>query len=281
MTPDTIVVGGGLFGQIIAKALAAEGHSVTILDAGLEGAGSKPAACLMKPSWFSSLGKEVYDPALFLLDDLYGVQNVDFELRPKLGTATVHWIPPRKILRPNLITHATVTGVGVRRVDYVGANGEVINAEPDLVVVAAGIWTQLLLSQCEQQAQKGVAFLLPNKRIDQPFIRPWAPYKQLVAFNRGDGLWVGDGTAIKAANWTEEREVKSRSRCIESLRLDEGHYGEEPEIQAIVGNRPYAKGHKPCLLEEVSSGLWVASGGAKNGTLAAGWAASEIVRRTS
>ena len=23
----------------------------------------------------------------------------------------------------------------------------------------------------------------------------WAPYKQIVAFNRGDGLWAGDGTS--------------------------------------------------------------------------------------
>ena len=38
---------------------------------------------------------------------------------------------------------------------------------------------------------------------------------------------------------------------------------------------------KPCLLEEIRPGLWVASGGAKNGMLAAGWAAHEICRRTS
>ena len=293
MSLDAVVVGAGLFGQIIAKALEAQGRSVMIIDSGHPEAGSKPAACLMKPSWFSGMGRDIYEPSLRLLDDLYGVQDVEFELRPKsigkIGSATVHWIPPAKILsRPSL--HGVVTRVYPGRVH---TPKETIEAP--LVVVAAGIWTEALLPQYKQVGQKGVAFLWPrcnggSKFIIEgqkgantftPFIRPWAPYRQMVGFDRGDGYWFSDGTAIKAENWTSEREEKSYERAKGAVDLF-GHgqrYKDTPTV--LLGIRPYAKGHKPCLLEEVEPGLWVASGGAKNGTVAAGHCAHVIREATS
>jgi hypothetical protein len=36
---------------------------------------------------------------------------------------------------------------------------------------------------------------------------------------------------------------------------------------------------KPCYLAEVRPQLWVATGGAKNGTLAAAWCAHELVQK--
>ena len=271
---DVVVIGAGLFGQIIAKALAADGRDVLILDDARPYAGSRPAACLMKPSWFSSLGKGVYEPSLRLLDALYGVQDVAFKAG-KLLNATVHWIPPAKILEGNPVTQAKVLGVKGKLVYYQDlVDGQVKEVVANTVVVAAGIWSEELLPGLQQQGQKGIAFLKPREWIDQPIITPWAPYRQLVAFNRGDGLWVSDGTAIKAANWTMEREVTAFERCQKHVGINLNG------SVALTGIRPYAKGHKPCLLKEVEPGLWVASGGAKNGTLAAGWCAHEIRRKS-
>lgn len=280
---DVVIVGGGLFGQIIGKAMEDQGRNVVILDAKMSGAGSKPAACLMKSSWFSGLGKEVYEPSLELLDRLYGVEDLQFALKPfkilgKVGTGTVHWIRPSKILVEKNITEATVVGIAGSTVHYVIPGDKTVREIIGrLVVVAAGVWTERLLGErgYVQQAQKGMAFLYPHRKIKEPFIRPWAPYRQLVAFNRGDGLWVSDGTAIKAENWTKDRETAALQRCKDHI----GPGDREPIM--LTGLRPYAKGHKPCLLEMVQPGLWVASGGAKNGTLAAGWCAHELTRRTS
>ena len=271
---DAIVVGAGLFGSIITAKLRSEGREVMLLDGEAGFAGSGPAACLMKPSWFSSLGKDVYEPALRVLDDLYVVEEVEFQLRAAKGLnvkrGSVNWVPHAKILEPGRYKRAWITRVAPGRV-----HTQRECYEAPLVVVAAGIWTEELLPQFKQQAQKGIAFLYRNSSIALPFIQPWAPYKQLVAFNRGDGLWVGDGTAIKAENWTTEREEHSLQRCRDAVG---NRMNEEPEM--LIGIRPYAKGHKPCLLEEVQPGLWVASGGAKNGTLAAGYCAYVISRST-
>lgn len=273
MSLDAIVIGAGLFGQIIAKALRADGRDVMLVDACYPMAGSRPAACLMKPSWFSSLGKDVYEPSLQLLDDLYGVQDVVFETRPKLAKVTVHWIPPTKILIHKYIQDEVVsinhTMVQLKMRGWF---------EAPLIVVAAGIWTEQLLPQYKQIGQQGVAFLWKNRELGRPFIQPWAPYRQMVGFDRGDGYWFSDGTAIKQENWTSEREHASWNRAVGATGCEEGF---ADRAEAIMGIRPYAKGHKPCLLEEVRPGLWVASGGAKNGTLAAGYCAHIIREQTS
>lgn len=275
MSNRAVIVGAGLFGHIIRDALARAGWNALILDNAEPEAGSRPAACLMKPSWFSSMGRDKYEPSLRLLDELYGVQDIRFKLQPmrsggRLGSATVHWCDPASVLHNRNTQEATVTQVRPSVVWL--SSGEFVHC--DLVVVAAGIWTERLVPSVKQVGQKGVAFLWPEAKVKEPFIWPYAPYRQLVAFNRGDGLWSSDGTAIKVQNWTLERETTSLGRCAGAVGLTTGP-------RALTGVRPYAKGHKPCLLEEVEPGLWVASGGAKNGTIAAGWCAHEIVRRTS
>jgi glycine/D-amino acid oxidase-like deaminating enzyme len=263
---DAIIIGGGLFGQIIAAALRSQGATPLVIDNQMPDAGSKPAACLMKPSWFSSLGKSVYEPALKLLSGLYTVETVEFRTRP-LGLETAaYWINPAHILVPGALNETVVNIYPGGVLTLEGNTYETHN-----VIVAAGIWTSRLLTDYQQLPQKGAAFLWPGEKREN-FISVWAPYRQLVGFDRRDGYWVGDGTAIRAANWTQERQNVSQDRCSKAADLP------APPI-TMTGIRPYAPGHKPCLLEEIEPGLWVASGGAKNGTLAAGWAANEIMWR--
>lgn len=282
MDYDAIVIGAGIFGQVVAQALRVEGRSVCIIDAALPNAGSGPAACLMARSWYSGLGKKVYDPALELLDRLYGVQEIEFEVgRAGLAVRTnVKWVEPKRILDNTLVTHGHVMKISGNRVDYYDTyhDARLCTSEAPLIVVAAGIWTERLLPEYRQQGKMGVAFLYPRAKISHPFIRLWAPYKQIVGFNRGDGAWASDGTAILQKNWDFSRVQQCLYRCAEAAGMD-NPCDERTEI--LLGTRPYAPGHKPCLLEEVRPGLWVASGGAKNGTIAAGWCAHRIVEATS
>lgn len=288
---DTIIIGGGLFGQIIAAELRAQGQTVRVIDNREPMAGSRPAACLMKPSWFSALGKEVYEPSLALLDRLYGVRDLPFDVTVgktgKLAEATVHWCDPAKILA-GPTEHWSVTRIGEKmdggRFVEVSGPGPARSLERVFarnIVVAAGIWTERLLPQVAQQGQRGMALLFPELHPERGRIKVWAPYRQLVGFDRGDGLWVGDGTAIKAENWDDERtrQVYDRERQFGDRVMGTRGLAPNDGARLLHGIRPYAKGHKPCLLQEVEPGLWAASGGAKNGTLAAGWAAHEIARR--
>lgn len=280
---DVVVVGAGLFGSIIAQRLRTRGRSVVVVDSQEQSAGSYPAACLMKPGWYSGLGKEVHEPALALLDELYGVQDIQFKIGP--AHTTVHWVPPSQILLDPDNT-ARVTRI-IRRGDewdvivQAASLSAIIRART--VVVAAGMWTPNLVPvEGGLKGQAGVAFLWPSDVMAgiEPFIQVWAPYKQLVAFDRGDGTWVGDGSAIIPANWTTARENQSYDRCSRAVgRLGLGDR-ERGVVRTLYGVRPYTK-FKPCYLREHEPGLWVATGGAKNGTIAAAWCAHEIERRTA
>ena len=275
MMLDAIIVGAGLFGQVIAAAMRKQGREVLVLDSAKKEAGSKPAACIMRPGWYKSLGDDVSQTGMELLDSIYGIKGISFEFRGKKVTQpnTVYWIPPKKILSGK----KTKTEVlGVQKGGVMVEDG-LIPAR--LVVVAAGIWTEKLLPQYKQRGQKGVALLWRNEKIEQPFIQPYAPYKQLMVFNRGDGLWAGDGTAIMTEHWTEARVEAMKNRAWEHI----GGKAREIEPSILLGVRPYPgkKYPNPCIVEEVEPGLWVATGGAKNGTILAGYAAHRILEATS
>lgn len=267
---EFVIIGAGLFGSIITRALRYSGLDVLLIDDYRPEAGSHPAACLMKPGWFSSMGKAVYDPALETLDRLYDLRELSFKLGP--ASTSVFWVSPVDILSEE-VTQDAVKRVTPRGAAWHLACRSGAELEARTVIVAAGIWTQLLVPEVQQRGLAGVAFLYPNQNLETPFIRPWAPFKQIVGFNRGDGMWVSDGTSILRSNWSATYEEKSRERCTAAS-------GATGEPKVLFGIRPFHE-QKPCLLQEARPRLWVASGGAKNGTLAAAWCAHELTRRLS
>ncbi len=294
------VIGAGLFGSIIAHTLVAQGHSVVLFDDDKPGAGSKPAACLMKPSWFSNaMPKKESEAALALLDDLYGVEDIEFTLRPKVARATVHWVSPYKVLTPERsFTSLTRVNATVDRIVENGGGSWMVSGvmgdkrcsaqHVNKVIVAAGVWCNDILIQARGhhpeaihveglQGRAGSAFLWDKEQCvwEQPFIAPWAPFKQIVAFDRGDGFWTGDGQSILPKNWTPEHSRKSLERCRGQLNLIR-HVERQPV--ELHGIRPYVPNAKPCYLAEHAPNVWVCTGGAKNGTIAAAWAALELGR---
>lgn len=304
-----IVIGAGLFGSIIAKRLRAVGHEVTVFADQRPLMGSVPAACLMKPGWASKMSRKEFEDAINLLGVHYGVEKISFELRPTPARADVWWVDPAKVLRaPDRvlkIRHCFPTQPHQRRqpeLDRWAVSGIAPLADgtfptntldqkwwcqlADHVVSAQGFWSVKTdpALQGKLRAQGGWAFRWPGRKID-PFIQPWAPYKQLVGFNIGgfedsytrrDEAWVGDGSALLPESLTEERRLASLDRCARAAGLPPS------EATCLTGYRPYVKGlDRPAYVNTVEPGWHVVTGGAKNGTLGAAWAAREIEKRIS
>lgn len=283
---DTIVVGSGIFGSVIAAHLRAGGQRVLVIGDDRPDSGSRPAGCVMKPSWVSSLSKDEYHAACELLEALYGVRTIEFVLQPSRKIVYAEHVNPLSILR-GCTTHpdhveGLVTGIddkkGERaavawRVGDIGAVGVTMARR---VVVAAGIWTAELCPwmQTPVKAQYGWSFRGPP--VAEPVISLWAPYRQVVAFNMDDGRsWSGDGSSLKLESATDERMRKAEQHCAVGMKLDplKGQ-----QLHATRGARPYAATDgKPCLIERRGS-VWAVTGGAKNGTIAAAWAARELER---
>jgi glycine/D-amino acid oxidase-like deaminating enzyme len=279
---NAIVVGAGLFGQLIARGLRAAGHEVLVLDSRQPLAGSPPAACLINPAWVSTLGPGVLETGLGFLNQHFTPHTRELiQFGARQAKVTAHWYDPVQLLAGPVHEYnatALVTG-GNRRWGVQGEwigdpvlKDDVLGA--DLVVVAAGYWSQALVPWVDLglSGKIGAAWLYPT--VNQPgFIIPWAPYKQIVGFDRGDGYWVSDGTAIKPSNYTDGRREESFGRC----KLGMGRTGEDLPVKELVGIRPYTK-ELPCFCREVSPGLWVATGARKNGTLLGAWCADRIVK---
>lgn len=276
ITSDVLVIGGGLFGSIIARSFQKRGKRAIILDKMEPSWGSGPAACLIKPTWVSGLGKEVVDPAMAQLRSLYEVQTIDFQVGPV--KQPVWWVNPAEILRRGETVRDEVLAIDLEHEGYTRVVGVRDSYEAQQVILAAGVWTDRLLPEgcnpSKVEGRAGVAFLIPERKIEQPFISPWAPFKQIVAFNRGDGLWISDGTALKGDRISDERVEQCWARCLNAL--PEEFQAEDYVVETLHGIRPYTSKAKPCYLEYETPHFQVVTGGAKNGTLAAGWAAHKL-----
>lgn len=265
MQYDAIVIGGGLFGCITTRKLRSEGRSVLLIDKCHLIAGSKPAACLIKPGWLNGFGKpEVIEQGMVALDDLYGTKDLTFKIGP-LKT-NIHWVDPKQILSEEKIygdvVKVTLDGTVIL------STGETFTA--NTVIAATGIWANEILpmeAKIQNLSNKdGVAFTWQGK-VDPPEIMPWAPYRQLIKFNRADDeIWISDGTSnshllsnVPASMAIFER---MKNRCQKfSGRID------LPKI--VAGSRPYIKMDEKVYIKRVSNALWVINGGAKNGTFGA------------
>ena len=260
---DVIIVGAGLFGQVIARRLQEKGLRVEVLDAKRKGAGSIPAACLIRRGWLSSISDEEYKTGLNTLERMFRLQTIKFSLYGK--KEDVYWVPPPRILN-NPFSNCTID---IAESDRVYTDLGVLQAKH--VIVATGIWTQdLVPSAPEVVGKAGMAFIWHDTQIKKPFIKLWAPYKHLVAFNIApDKVWVGDGRTILDRNWKPHHTAESLKRCARAARLPSS------KAQGIFGIRPYVKTKRPYYLKK-HGGVWVATGGAKNGTLAAALCANEL-----
>ena len=135
-------------------------------------------------------------------------------------------------------------------------------------VVAAGLWTPELCPWVETWGRWGWAFRgLP---VVEPVISIWAPYKQVVALNMDDGMsWSGDGSALVEKSFRQPYRLSAARQRVERHVVR--------TTQTLSGVRPYAGlvDRDPCLIAPRGRVIAV-TGGAKNGTIAAAWAARRI-----
>lgn len=272
---DVIIIGNGLFGSIAATYARHRGHNVTVVSDMQPLAASKASGCVLAPSWLTSLAAGDVDLGMGLLRDLYDVQDVAFESRMGISFKAQRIDPDSIMVKPDVMAKVDT----VRNGSVVLANGDVLKG---LVYVAAGIWAGELVEMPKIRGLYGASVRF-QAHLPTPKINVYAPYKQSVGFqlNKKE-VWFGDGTALVQKTWEStadgridntvnrglhmlgEREVKVRKEA--GLRL-----------RVVVGARPYVEGHKAGYFDRVSPHTWVATGGAKNGTVLAAVHAARFI----
>lgn len=251
------IVGAGVMGTVIGHALLAHGHDVTWFDDAREGRATPASAGIVHPKWTGAFDRTELQAGLQLLRESWHTTMVPF-YQPKNGqTVKALCLSPTALIVPeDRLRRERVEKVGNR---YVMAHG---TTHVGITVVTAGAWCNELLHNLIPRVDPmaGTAFLVRGV-AKRPLIQEWAPYKQMMLFQQGpERVWLGDGTAIKAPNYTVEREQESLTRLRDWARL-------RGPAQAVRGFRPVVRGSKAGLYQQTHSHAWVCSGGGKNSTV--------------
>lgn len=245
--------------------------TTTIIDCRKKLAGTIPSGGHLKPSWFGDLKKEEYEPAMETLDNIWGLRKQAFKVWPTLMKTEVYRVDTDIVVETTEVVEDEVVNIIVsnKRTTVETKSGNILKAP--LVIVAAGVWCERFFPEIEIQRKKGVSFRMGYDLKKKPFIKPWAPYKQVVAHQQAAGeIWVGDGSALLDKNWTEQRTKQCLVRCQKALKTEV-----EP-LRVLHGLRPYCKTKDPCLFKRISRSCYVITGAGKSGTIAAGWSANKL-----
>lgn len=282
---DIVIVGAGLFGSVAAKVAHNQGHRVTIIDDARPYRASPAAGCVIAPGWLTAIDKMDVAYGMAMLDELYGLEELEFKLSAKglklPGSMKAHRVRLNSILAlPEEIrrVRGTVTAVASGLVTVQG--GELApgtHMYTGKVLVAAGIWCRELLGQVPPvQGLYGCSLLVPGQ-LAQPRLDRYLPYKQSVAFNMdAKTVWFGDGQSVVADTWVREADI----RTVASVERFHQLTGLPTTVRAIklkIGARPYVKGHMG-YFKGVMKDVWVSTGGAKNGTLLAALQADAFLK---
>lgn len=278
---DVLVIGKGIVGSTVGELLRSKGREVLIIDSNEELPGTKACGGSIKFTPLMGLPKKDEEKIRLILENLFGLEVERFEIRPSGNMVKLD------ILKVNM---EKVWGVPYRdcKALHIDEKKRTVLAKeykriklfrPNLLVIAAGINCEALIPQAflgdHLYGKRGVTFHFPGS-VEKPFVRIWAPFKQVTVHNirikEETCIWAGDGTAIIQANWLADTEKKSLERI---QRLGEI---QSAPIDTIHGIRPFVKSNpKPCFIKRIGKSLWVVTGTGKFGCASAAWAAKEIV----
>ena len=280
---DVIVVGGGIIGTTVGKYFTDEGLNVLIIDNNNPMAGTRPSGGHLRPSWFGDMEKDQYEPAMELIDKVWGMNEEEFIEYPKEKPIKIYRVDTDVVMAYDR-TLGEVIDINCKEkypvVTY-QVQDRKIKEKCKLLVVSAGIWTNSLIEGVPPVVGKqGVSFRVTGK-LENRFVVGWAPYKQVVAHQQGENeIWVGDGSTILQKNWKEATTLKCKERCLTYLDM------KSPIVTTtLLGVRPYitkkVKAGDPCYLKQLNDRTWVATGSGKSGTISAGWTLWRLINESS
>lgn len=263
---NVAIIGAGVTGSVIARAMEEAGHKVGVVDDARPFRATPASAGIIHPNWVGAFNKDEVRDGLMLLDKFYGLKTVNFpdgSSARQLSPAQYLW-PEGKTIHKKVIGHSPQGNVELD-------NGQIMH--PTYIIICTGCWANELAGDKIPpiKATAGTAFLYRHTQLAAPLLKPWAPYKQLMAFNRDvDTVWAGDGTSILPKNYTAEREQASFERIKRAVGFTPTH--------RITGWRPMVVGQKSGVCAKIGSNTWVVTGGSKSGTIFAAIAANRLLK---
>ena len=276
---EFIVIGGGLMGATIAKALWEKGLDGEILDSKEEEPGTVACGGLIKPSPLMGMTKEQVNASLAMLDRFFGIQAGPIKIRPSgnILKTTVYEVGMDEIFSvPKVWGKALEIKVSPNSVLYWNKAKKLIQVFAPLIVLAAGRGCLSLAPRLQDSltAKRGFSFHFSGS-VPEPFVKFWAPYKQITihntVFKEEPIVWAGEGSALKLNSWYD-------GKIEEGLARVRGEIPKLELIRTLRGIRLFHPKRKPCYLEHTDEGVHIATACGKFGLISAGFAAIEVLK---
>lgn len=281
---DLIVIGGGLFGSMIARYFEHKGAEVIVLDSDEKLSASKCSLGVWRDSWVEKI-KVQSENSLEIWDEVGIVPDeVDFFDMDKEEEFKMKWVDFSKIsMRPVPFKVHSVKNNRVK--GYYFEDGDQMELKAKNVVIAAGVYTDFILNNSNYptiglDGYWGANFVV-NMNIDVSRISTWAPYKQNVLHKIDDDHFTfSDGVKIKNPTLDDKRIKKVSPRI--KTHLDEivmANVDPEKIVQVREGLRPFLPKGLMSFVNKHDKNLFSATGGAKNGTVLCGHVAKELYQQ--
>jgi hypothetical protein len=278
---SNLILGGGLMGASLWYYLTSRNLECMVVSNDLEDSGSLPCGGLIKPSRFTELETNEFKTVLDILNSLYELYPVKLILKPSLKRIKVSTYG----LNMDKIYDCPKKIGEIRELDFknkfvlVRIKESVWKILYDKVFICTGAGTVDLLPEFSKKIgltiKRGFSFHFKG-RVEEEFVKFWAPYKQITVhnchFNHENIVWTGDGSALTLPSWKESRIKESWERIIPELPNDLEY------LRTVRGLRCFTthKKYKPCVCEQIKEDVWVLTGAGKMGLISAGWSLNKI-----
>lgn len=280
---DFLILGGGVLGSSFALFLNSINASFKIIDASLPESGMEACGGLIKPSPLMGMSNKEIDNCLENLNCSSGLSEIQMILKPSGNRLKVNvFVLSMDTIRKLNKTSGTILEILPKEKAakyYDNGRNKIIKISAKYgVLIALGANCFDFLPDCferkKYKIKKGFSFHFEGQ-IDAPFVKFWAPFKQITIHNHihdGESLiWAGEGSALLLKNWND-------SRINEGLARIKKEIGNKL-IRTIIGQRSFYEGVKPCFFKEIEPKVWLSTGSGKFGCISAGWTIEKIKER--
>jgi glycine/D-amino acid oxidase-like deaminating enzyme len=286
LSTEVIVIGAGVVGATVAEAFRKRGMEVWVLDDDDPEGGSRPCGGLIKPSPLMGLPDVDIRESLDILESCFGLTKEVMTIRPSgnLIKAGIFGVMMDHVFKiEKTVGHVWGYETAPNKVFFTPL-GEVKSVEIKckILVIAAGVRTKKLVPEAfvkdDLIAKRGFSFHFAGQ-VQEPFVKFWAPYKQITVHNtvyHGEEIvWAGDGSALTLPSWYEGRIKEAYKRVTDEMEPGHEYIRTLRGLRSFVRNKKY----KPCFLKEIDPHCWIATGSGKFGLISGGYSAKEIIKK--
>lgn len=266
--PMINVVGAGIAGSLVARALRQDGHPVRVFDDGDPHSASRASSNLYIDHWLKKFGSGEARVGIKVLESLFPPEAIDQPFSRGLAYAAKvrHIAQHHLLVQPDVI--AQIGAVRQFPQEELGVRSEAGTIWPGPVVLCVGYRAPEFFPQMKLSVKVGHCLHLRGRlRPNQSSITLASPYVHSKLYQLDDDtIYFADSVSVSEEAYSRRNKELLRRTMDRAKKL----LGQDDldVKQILVGYRPIVEGFEFGHLWRPMPGVWSLNGGGKNGMVA-------------